>query len=209
VTDSLIIQGSPEWLAARAGLATASEFATILTKGRTKDAPSVVRQKYAMRLALERLTGVVDDPVDFPQTLHGKEQERFAIMAYEIHTGNMIERVGFVRHDTLMAGCSPDGRVDKNGGTEVKCPANREVHALTLLHGMPKEHIPQVQGNMWIDKRDWWDFISYCPSMPDGMKLYIQRIERDDKYIATLEKEVTIFCNEVSAVVLKLKERAA
>jgi hypothetical protein len=125
---------------------------------------------------------------------HGTEFEPQARMEYEARTGAMVEQVGFLHHPTIaLCGGSPDGLVDEDGGLEIKCPYNSANHLQCFLTGMPEEHIPQVQGLMWITGRQWWDFVSYDPRMPDHLKLYQSRIERDDEYIATLEKAVREF----------------
>lgn len=196
-----IIQGSPEWFAARAGRATASEFSTVQSEGRKNGTPSLGRQKYAMRLAIERLTGTVEQQGSFKATDHGHEFEPMARMAYEAKSGNVVDEVSFIKHPSLMAGSSPDGLIDEDGGLEIKCPANRDVHAHTLRFGMPEEHIPQVQGNLWVTGRKWWDFVSYNPNMPAGLQLYLQRIPRDEAYISALENAVIEFCIEVDALV--------
>lgn len=195
--SAIILQGSPEWFAERAGRATASEFETVQMEGRSKNVPSETRFKYAVQLAMERVSGTIAQGGTFAATEHGKTFEPHAQMAYEERTGNVVEVVSFIRHPTLMAGASPDGLIDLNGGLEIKCPANPLVHFLTLKRGMPKEHTGQVQGGMWITGRKWWDFVSYRPDAPEGLKLYIQRIERDEAYIANLEAKVMQFLGEV------------
>lgn len=55
-----MIQGSPEWLDARAGKATASRIADILAV--KKDGkPTAERERYLMELVGERLTGLTTD----------------------------------------------------------------------------------------------------------------------------------------------------
>jgi YqaJ-like viral recombinase domain len=190
-------QGSREWFADRAGRATASEFESVQMEGRSKNTPSETRLKYAVTLAMQRITGTVEEGGDFPATRHGKETEPYARMGYEAQTGNIVEEVGFIKHPTIMAGASPDALIDTDGGLEIKCPANPLVHWLTIKRGMPKEHIAQVQGGMWVTGRQWWDFVSYRPDAPEGLKLYVQRIQRDEAYIATLEAKVKQFLAEV------------
>lgn len=197
IVEGFIEQGSPAWFAQRAGRATASEFETVQMEGRSKNAPSETRLKYAVTLAMQRVTGTIEEGGDFPNTRHGKEFEPHAQMAYEAQTGNIVEVVSFIEHPTLMAGCSPDGLIGTDGGLEIKCPANPLVHWLTLKRGMPKEHTGQVQGGMWVTGRKWWDFVSYRPDAPEGLKLYVQRIQRDEAYIATLEAKVRQFLAEV------------
>jgi hypothetical protein len=57
----------------------------------------------------------------------------------------------------------------------------------------PPEHRPQVQGNLWVTNRQWWDFVSYSPDMPEHLRLYIFRVHRDEDYIDNLEREVLAF----------------
>ncbi len=74
---------------------------------------------------------------------------------------------------------------------------------------MPPDHMAQVQGVMWIADRQWLDFVSYDPRMPERLRLFKQRIPRDDAFIATLEQEVTEFLAEVAQTVTELETMAA
>jgi hypothetical protein len=187
-----VIQGSPEWLAARCGCATASEFSSVLAKGQGK-----TRAAYLRRVVAEMLTGKPSETYRNAHMDRGQEQEPFARMAYEAATGALIEEVGFIRHDTEPIGCSPDGLIDSDGGAEIKSVIPT-VQIDTILAGSyPTEHKAQIQGNLWITKRTWWDFVSYCPDMPtDNLRLYVFRVERDEDYIKRLEAEVTAFVRE-------------
>ena len=191
-------QGTPEWLAARAGRATASEFSSILAKGEGK-----TRAEYLRKLVAERLTGKPTESFSNVHTLRGNEQESMARLAYEAAIDDFVEQVGFCQHDTLEAGCSPDGLVGKNGGCEFKCVLPH-VHVETMLRGeLPPKHKAQVQGCLWITEREWWDFGSYCPEMPSHLRLFRVRVHRDEPYIKTLESEVARFLEEVDATAAK------
>ena len=122
----------------------------------------------------------------------GTEREPMARRAYEIQTGVLVHEVGFCRHDTLDAGASPDGIVELEGLIEIKCP-NSTTHQTTLLEGMNEDHLYQIQGQLWITGYDWCDFVSYDPRMPKGLDLYVQRVPRDDAFIAQLESGVREF----------------
>lgn len=196
-----MLQGSEEWSAARCGRATASEFSSILAKGQGK-----TRAAYFRRVLAERLTG---KPVETYRNGHmdrGTAEEPFARMAYEAHTGAMIEEVGFIEHSALMAGCSPDGLIADNGGIEIKSVIPTVQLETILAGGYPSDHKAQIQGNLWVSGRKWWDFCSYCSIMPRHLQLYIFRVERDEKYIKDLEAEVTKFLKEVDEAFLKLME---
>lgn len=186
-----MIQGSAEWLQARCGHVTSSEFAAVLAKGQGK-----TRAAYLRRVVCEQLTG---KPMETYRNAHmdrGTEQEPYARMEYEAATGNLVEEVGFVKHASLMVGCSPDGLIDAAGGAEIKSVIPT-VQLDTILSGnYPSEHRAQVQGSLWITGRAWWDFCSYSADMPESLRLYIFRVVRDEDYIAKLETEVTQFVRE-------------
>ena len=69
------------------------------------------------------------------------------------------------------------------GGLEIKCPAPRTmVSYLRDPQIGVKKYWQQMQGCMWITKRDWWDFFAYHPEMPH----VLVRVERDNDYVAKL-----------------------
>lgn len=193
------IQGSAAWLFARVGHCTASRFDAVIAK--KKDGkPKQERENYLYELVIERLTGNPSDHWTSAAMLWGTEHEPLARMAYEAFTGHIVEQVGFVTHPTIdLCGGSADGLIDEDGGWECKCPFNSMYHLQTISGGMPAEHMAQVQGNIWINNRQWFDFSSFDPRMPEPLQLYIERVVRDDKYIATLEAEVITFLAEVAA----------
>lgn len=197
------VQGSPEWFAERCGMATASKFKDIMAKVKSGEAAG--RRNYRAAVVCERLTGRPAETYSNAAMEWGTQTEPLARMAFEIVTGALVEEVGFIRHATLMAGASPDGLIDADGMIEIKCP-NTATHIETLLGGMSPDHMPQVQGQMWIAGRRWVDFVSFDPRLPEKLKLHIQRISRDDIYIKTLESEVTAFLESVSKTVEQLEK---
>jgi hypothetical protein len=200
-----LVQGSPEWLQARCGCATASEFSAVLAKGKE----GITRRKYLRRLVGERLTGKPAETYSGKHTERGQAQEPFGRMLYEARKRVIVEPVGFIRHrDGLMAGCSPDGLIGDDGGEEIKCVIPT-VQIDTILRGeYPPEHRPQIQGNLWITGRQWWDFVSYCEPMPTDLRLYVFRVHRDEEYIENLASEVANFLCEVDVLEAKLLARA-
>jgi dihydrofolate reductase len=126
----------------------------------------------------------------------------------------MVDTVGFVLHPTFdYAGSSPDGLVGDDGGLELKCPKTT-THIKWLMAGeVPEEHQAQCLWNMACCGRAWWDFMSFDPRLPDGMKIFIVRMDRDDARIAAIEAEVAKFNDEIEAAIKQLggrrKERPA
>lgn len=195
-----IEQGTPEWFAIRAGKATASEFGAVLAKGEGK-----TRAKYLRQVVAERLTGLPTETYRNAHMDRGTEQEPMARLAYEAATDNFLRRVAFIEHDSLAVGCSPDSLlIGKRRGVEVKCVIPT-VQVETIMRGAyPPEHKPQVQGSMWIAEFDEWDFVSYSPTMPPHLRIYIHTVKRDEAYIKTLEAEVLSFLTDVEAAIRRL-----
>ena len=199
-------QRSPEWYAARLGRVTASRVADIMAK--TKSGPSASRANYMAELICERLTGMQGASYQNAAMAWGVEREPEARLAYEAKTGDLVTEVGFTPHDSIdMSGASPDGLVNDDGLVEIKCP-NTATHIDTLLSGtVPSKYMYQMQWQMACTGRQWCDFISYDPRMPENMQLWVKRVKRNEEIIKELEKEVLFFLAEVSLKVAELKEK--
>jgi len=78
-------QGTPEWLAARAGHVTASRFKDVLAKVKVGEAST--RRDYRWQLVTERLTGLPAEQYTNKMMEHGTEHEPYARMAYEAASG--------------------------------------------------------------------------------------------------------------------------
>jgi hypothetical protein len=190
-------QHSAEWFAARCGKVTASRFKDVLAKLKN-GSPAEKREAYLWELVIERIMGRAADHFASAAMQWGTDQEMHARMAYEAHTGAIVDEVGFIAHPSLAdVGGSPDGLIGEDGGFEAKCPFNSANHLSTILSGMPPEHIAQVQGLMWLTGRKWWDFVSYDPRLPAPFDLYIERIQRDEEFIKTLHEEIVSFLADV------------
>lgn len=194
-------QRTEEWYQARLGKVTASKVASVLAK---RD--SATRADYLTDLVLERLTGKQQEFYQNEAMQWGTDTEPQARMAYEAETGNLVDELGFIDHPTIANfGCSPDGVVGEDGLIEIKCP-NSKTHLSTLLSGKaPSKYIPQMQTQMAVMNRQWCDFVSFDPRLPEDLQLFVIRVDRDDEYIAKLEEEVSIFLEEVDETVTKLK----
>lgn len=201
-------QGSPEWFAARLGKVTASRVADIIAK--TKSGPSTSRANYAAQLIAERLTGNREESFTNAAMQWGVDKEPEARAAYAFRTDQDVIEVPIVDHPTIqMSAASPDGLVGQDGMVEFKCP-NTATHLDTLqTESVPSKYITQMQWQMACTGRQWCDFVSYDPRMPEAMRLFIKRVPRDDAMIETLESEVSAFLDEVTNRVAELSARYA
>lgn len=187
-------QGSAEWFAVRAGIPTASEFATVMAKGEGKS-----RRTYLLKLAGEILTGEPADSYSNAHMERGKVMEDEARDLYAFMTDVEPQRVGFIVNG--RTGCSPDSLIGDNGGLEVKTKLPHILIDILLRDEMPAEHKAQVQGCLWVTEREQWDFIAYWPKLP----LFAKRVYRDESYIKTLAGEVARFNDDLDAIVAKLR----
>ena len=203
----MINQGSPEWFAQRLGHVTASRMSDVLAKGKSGEA--VTRAKYRMQLVAERITGLVDESFTSAAMEWGVEQEKFARIRYEADTGYFVDEAEFCNHPTIKwLGASPDGIISGvNALIEIKCP-NSATHIEYLTDNKaPAKYINQMQCQMAVTGRKWCDFVSFDPRLPEDLQLFVVRVERDQKYIDSMEVEVVEFLTEVEGMVNQLKER--
>jgi hypothetical protein len=190
-------QGTDAWFAARCGVPSSSNFDKIVTM---KGELSKQAEKYMFKLAGELVSGRTEESYQNAAMLRGIELEAEARQMYELITGNVVDQVGFCIHDSIDAGCSPDGLVGDDGGMEIKCPS-MAVHVEYLLDGkLPSAYYQQVQGSLFISGRKWWDFVSYYPSI----KPLIVRVEPDLAFHAALKAELVTFSKELKSIVKRI-----
>lgn len=199
-----IIQGSPEWFSARVGKVTASRVADVIA--RTKTGFGAGRANYMAELIAERLTGETAASFSNAAMQWGTDQEPFARRAYEFRTDLDVVEVGFADHPKIsMTGASPDGLVGGAGLVEIKCP-NTATHIDTLIgQSIPSKYLTQMAWQMTCTGREWCDFVSFDPRLPEEMRLFIRRVERDDAMIEGLETDVVAFLAELDAKVAQLR----
>lgn len=192
-------QRTPEWYADRLGRATASRFKDIMAGENTAG-----YRNYRAELVVERLTGQRLPHITTMAMQWGIDTEPLARLRYLLATKNQVEECGFFKHDTLMAGASPDGLVGKDGLLEIKCP-NPATHLQSLRGGVPSQYMWQVIGQLWITGRKWADFVSFDPRMPDNAALVITRMEASTVLINSLAVRVEKFLLSVDAEVEYVK----
>ena len=191
-------QGTPEWLAARAGIPTASMFATVMASGKG-GAESKTRTTYMHKLAGEIITG---EPMESYSNAHmerGKVMEAEARDLYAFERLLTPEQVGFIRSGDK--GCSPDSLIGNDGMCEVKTKLPHLQIEVLLRGTLPPEHKAQCQGALWVAEREWIDFVSYWPKMP----LFVHRVHRDEQYITDLSAAVDAFNGELATLVERVR----
>lgn len=177
------------------GKITASHFADVMTAGRGKDAKwGKTAKTYAYQVALERM-GVEMPEITGKAIEWGQYYEPEAIELYQQTTGRLVGLTDVVQHPELeyVAG-TPDGLVGDDGIIEVKCPYNPVNHMANLREGEQiEDYWYQIQGYLWLTNRDWCDFVSYDPRFPEGSRLVVHRVKRDEAEISKLAERVQEF----------------
>jgi putative phage-type endonuclease len=203
-------QKTESWFSDRLGKVTASRLADVLAK--TKTGYSASRTNYITQLVLERITNTRAESYSNAAMQWGTEQEPFARAAYEAHTGQMVEEVGFIPHpDIEAAGASPDGLVGDDGMVEIKCPSSSTVLEVWLsysqgLNPVDSKYYAQMQWQMRCANRAWCDYVVFDPRMPAKAQLFIFRVERNPDWLKIAEDEVLKFLAEVDAKVVALNK---
>ena len=191
-------QGSPEWFEARRGIPTASRYGDVLAEGK-----GIVRTKYMRQLAGEIITGESMETYKNDKMERGKEQEDEIRVRYAYDRDVNVERIGFVRSNMASTGCSPDGLVNVDGMVEIKSSEPHLLIEILDTGKIPTQHMPQVQGSLWITGRDWCDLVIGWPKLP----LSITRVPRDESYMANLQRELNRFNMELQELVGRIKAK--
>lgn len=204
-------QGSDEWRAVRAGYVTASRVKDVLRNPRRGQSDSVSRKAYMAQIVAERLTGKPQEKqFESYDTRRGQELEGQARAEYERQSDDMVLTAGFVEHPKLkLVGCSPDAIVGKKGMSQIKAP-RMHVHMDYILAGViPSEYRSQMLLELACHpEREWNDFCSYCPELPDHLQLFIVRLYRDPAEIEKIEEAIVKFNAEVDELIQKLPKRS-
>lgn len=193
-------QGSPEWLQARIGLPTTSEFDQIITP--SKGEYSASAKPYMLRLLVERLTGQAPDSLDgLPAVQRGTVLEPSAVSAYEMETGLTTRQCGLILTNDRRFGASPDRLiVGDAGGVEFKCPSSVK-HLGYWIDGFKNEYKCQRMGQMLVAELDYVDMVSYHPSLPTAR----HRLGRDEPFIKLLSSALNRFHDEMMELETKLR----
>lgn len=186
-------QGTPEWHKDRLGKVTASRIADVMMAKTTAG-----YQNYRAQLLCERLTGEPTETFTSAAMQHGTETEPRARAFYSMEAGLEVTEAGFVDHATIkMCGASPDGFVGERGLVEFKCPQPAQ-HILTLTgSAIDRKYKLQMQWQMECTGREWCDFVSFCPMLPDELQIFVHRLHASDETQDEIRDAVQTFLSDL------------
>jgi hypothetical protein len=190
-------QGSDEWHALRCGILTASTMKHVLTPT-LKVANNDKTRAHVYEIAAQRVTKYVEPQYISDDMLRGQEDEIHALELYGEKYAP-VKECGFVTNDDLgfIIGYSPDSLVGDDGLVEVKSRAQKYQMQTISCGDVPSEFMIQLQTGLWVTKRKWIDFVSYCAGMP----MYVQRVFPLTEYQEAIEEAAEGFEQNVNDVV--------
>lgn len=190
-------QGTPEWFAVRKGKMTASHAQAIGNCGKGLDT-------YIVDLMSEFYSSGEKEHFSNKHTERGNEQEPVARAVYELETGEDVQEVGFIEQDEFV-GVSPDGLVKEDGGLEIKSIQDKDYFRILIGEDGPDtKHVWQVQMNLMVTGRKWWDLMYYNPNYQKSNVIF--RIYPDEEKFAELRRGIEIGKGMINNIKAKIGE---
>jgi hypothetical protein len=193
-----VAQYSEEYDRLKIGIPTSSNFYKIITP---QGKPSKQWRDYACVLIAER---ILQQRVEFytsPAMERGLIVEAEAADWYEFDQDATTQRVGFITDDEHTMGCSPDRLVGEDGLLEIKAPLPHTQVEYWISGELNERFRPQLQGQLYISQRCWVDIVCWHDVLP---KL-VMRVDPDEKFIKTLDRELQIFNFFIESVMEKIR----
>lgn len=199
-----ILQNTPEWLALRCGVLTASEIPRIITPAKLQYAASEKEKTHVMEIAAQRITKYVEPIYQSFDMMRGQEDEAIAKNLYHENYAPITD-MGFVTNDKwgYTLGWSPDALVGDDGFLECKSRLQKYQLETIIKDKRPDDFLIQNQAQFLISERQWCDFISFC----GGMYMLTLRVYPDEKVMKAIEEVSAGFEARVASVLQEYEDR--
>jgi predicted phage-related endonuclease len=189
-----ILQGSDEWFDVRKLKLTASHAQAIGNFGKGLET-------YITEMIAYHYSSAEREYYSGKDTDRGNELEPIARAIYELQTGNKVEQVGFIELNEFV-GCSPDGLIGEDGGLEIKSPYDVIYYKL-LRDGeteIESKYLWQVQMNLLITGRKWWDLVFYNPNYKETIKIFriLPDIKKQESIKVGLEEGIKLIKQQLN-----------
>lgn len=175
-----ILQWTPEWFEMRKGKMTASHATAIGNCWKWLES-------YIIEMMAESFSSWEREQYSNEHTERWHELEAQARSIYELENDVKVDQVSFIEYNEYIW-CSPDGLIWEDWGLEIKCPSDVKFFKM-LLDGTEKsidsDYIWQVQMNLWVTKRKYWDLAFYNCNYEKSLIIF--RITPDSEKFAKLE----------------------
>lgn len=190
-------QGSPEWLAARCGMITASEAKLIITPT-LKIAANDKTKMHLYELCAQRLSQYVEPAFISDDMLRGTVDEIEARIIYHEKVSPVTD-MGFIVNDKwgYKIGYSPDGLVGEEGQIEIKSRKQKFQIQTIATDTIDSDYLIQLQTGLLVSERKWCDFIQYS----NGLPLFIKRVYPDDVFHKAILEATADFENKAKEII--------
>lgn len=191
-----IEQHSEAWYEARCGRVTGTRFKALVAGESTATYKDLVTD-----IACEMITGKQEQGYVSAAMEDGMEREPIARQMYSTLMGVEVKKIGFITPDEdnlyyEWVGISPDGVLPDEGILEIKCPLPKTHLNYIESDKLPTEYRYQVQGQLYVTKAPYCDFMSFV----ENMKPFIIRVYPD----LDLFKE---FEERLNKLIIQVKEK--
>lgn len=160
---------------------------------------------YARQIAFERVTGRRYENGFTSQLFdRGHEYEPIARELYEEETFNEVKNGGFT--ELGVYGDSSDGLIGDHGCVEIKVAIEKVHWDLLESGGYDTKYKWQIQGHIWINDRDWCDFVRFCPEFHEPKRLCIYRVYKNTDMIEQLMERLRHFNNLIKEKIIILEK---
>lgn len=191
-----------EWLQARRGRFTASEFHRLIAS-RNKDELSKGAMTYALEKAVEIVANMDESDRYISLDMQwGIDREPEAVEAFTLHTGLTVDHTGDNQKLHTLGSdiaCTPDGLIGTDAGIEIKCPKSKthfgylHLEDASDLKDIAPEYYWQIQGCLYITQRKHWHFVSYDPRFKEPRnRLHTFKVSRNQADIDFLEQRLVM-----------------
>lgn len=199
-----IEQRSEAWYQIKTGKISGTKFSDLMAGENTKTYKDLV-----LTISSQIITGEINEESYTNAIMErGIEMEDYAAGAYETDMEEKLEEIGFIEPEEDdefygVVGVSPDRLIsEKKGLVEIKCPLAKTHLSYIKRNELPAVYKHQVQGQLFVSKYEYCDFVSYFPNM----KLFVYRVypdknlheeycERLRKFITEVKREIEIYQN--------------
>lgn len=197
-------QRTPEWHQARCGRLTASRAADAIDFLKS-GGESAKRRDYRLQLVAERLSGRPQESGFVNAEMQrGTDLELDARAAYEVLTADVVRECGFVKSNTLEAGCSLDGYLgDFDTLISLKCPKTATHIRYLQEQRFPVDYEPQMLHELWITGASAYHFLSYDDRLPEHLQTFLFVVQRPsvERAIEAYAEKALKFLGEVAGQV--------
>jgi hypothetical protein len=109
--------------------------------------------------------------------------------------------VGFITDDDHTMGCSPDRLVGEEGLLQIKAPLPHTQVEYWISGKVSERFRPQLQGQLYVSQRSWVDIVCWHDVLPK----IVMRVEPDEKFIKSLDRELEVFNFFIERVMAKIR----